>query len=85
MASTTEELTTQSDQLTSAIGFFRTGDAEGVSRAAVRPAAASPAARTASWNAEASAPARPKNSKPNGVNIKLKDKTDGLDDDFERF
>jgi methyl-accepting chemotaxis protein len=85
MASTTEELTTQSDQLTSAIGFFRTGDAEGVSRAAVRPAAASPAARTASWSAEPSTPARPKNSKPNGVNIKLKDKTDGLDDDFERF
>ena len=38
MASTTEELTGQSDQLMSALGFFRTGD-EGRLRAARTPAA----------------------------------------------
>jgi methyl-accepting chemotaxis protein len=76
MASTTEQLTTQSDQLSSAIGFFRTGDS---------PTAARPAARPAAVRSDLPAPARSKSTKANGVNIKLKDKADGLDEEFERF
>jgi methyl-accepting chemotaxis protein len=76
MASTTEQLTTQSDQLSSAIGFFRTGDS---------PPAARPAARPAAVRSDLPAPARSKSTKGNGVNIKLKDKADGLDEEFERF
>ncbi len=83
MASTTEELTTQSDSLSSAIGFFRTGDGSGGPRRVSRPAPT--AARVPAHGSEAPPPARAKNAKPNGVHIKLKDKADGLDDEFERF
>ena len=86
MASTTEELSGQSDQLVSALGFFRTGD-DGHT----------PAVRTASprvtKHAE-TAPAKP--PKPNGhgalkaaakagVNLTLKEKGDDLDKEFERY
>jgi len=84
MASTTEELSGQSDQLVSALGFFRTGD-DG----------RAPAARTSGpkpvHRAEA-APAKP--SKPNGhgalktpkvgVSLSLSDRGDELDKEFER-
>jgi methyl-accepting chemotaxis protein len=83
MASTTEELTTQSDQLTSAIGFFRTGEGSGPARHAARPAAT--AVKNSARISEAPGSTRAKNGKPNGVNIKLKDKADGLDEEFERF
>jgi len=84
MASTTEELTGQSDQLVSALGFFRTGE-EG--RAPGRAATAKPKQGDA-------APA--KGVKPNGhaaskatskagVNLRLKDKGDELDKEFERY
>jgi methyl-accepting chemotaxis protein len=83
MASTTEELTGQSDQLVSALGFFHTGD-EGVGRKvggakAARPSqgvahAAKPAAHTA-----------PGAKAGGGVNLRLKDKHDDLDGEFERF
>jgi methyl-accepting chemotaxis protein len=90
MASTTEELTSQSEQLVSALAFFRTGD-DGHSstvrsaiakpvrhEAAVKPAkpvahAAHPAAKALAAKAGA------------GVNLKLKDKGDELDKEFERF
>jgi methyl-accepting chemotaxis protein len=86
MASTTEELSGQSDQLVSALGFFRTGD-DGHA----------PPVRTASPKPTKhvdTAPAKP--SKPNGhaalktaakagVNLSLKDKGDDLDKEFERY
>ena len=90
MAATTEELTAQSDQLVSALSFFRTGEG-GHPAAARHPAATKQATR-----AEA-APSR-KASKPTGhsapssgatakagVHLKLKDKADDLDKEFERY
>ncbi|MFZ1084676.1 MAG: methyl-accepting chemotaxis protein [Terracidiphilus sp.] len=82
MASTTEELTGQSDQLVSALGFFHTGD-EGNGRKArgaktahsAAPRPSSQAAHPASFNAKPAG----------GVNLRLKDKHDELDGEFERF
>ncbi len=88
MASTTEELTGQSDQLMSALGFFRTGD-DAAGRSA-RPAAAK-AARPPEATGRAGksnghdAPAGGKSTTKSGVTLKLKDKDDGLDKEFERF
>jgi methyl-accepting chemotaxis protein len=87
MASTTEELTGQSDQLVSALGFFQTGDEEG-SRArkpavtkAVRPVQAAPA-RGGKPNGHAVS----HNAKTGGgVNLRLKDKHDDVDAEFERY
>jgi methyl-accepting chemotaxis protein len=83
MASTTEELTGQSDQLVSALGFFHTGDEGGrkggVSKG-VRPAQAAPA-RGAKPMGHAAAGAKT----GGGVNLRLKDKHDELDGEFERF
>ena len=84
MASTTEELTGQSDQLVSALSFFHTGDEDG---ARARKPAVAKAGRPA--------PAAPaKAAKPNGhvgskaaggVSLRLKDKHDDLDGEFERY
>jgi methyl-accepting chemotaxis protein len=82
MASTTEELTGQSDQLVSALSFFKTGDESGAhTRKAVtgKPAKhAQPAPAKAAKPGGASA-AR------SGVNLKLNDKQDELDAEFERY
>ncbi|MGB7984893.1 MAG: methyl-accepting chemotaxis protein [Terracidiphilus sp.] len=83
MASTTEELTGQSDQLVSALGFFHTGDEGGGRKGAkaartthsAAPRPASQAAHPASFNAKPAG----------GVNLRLKDKHDELDGEFERF
>jgi methyl-accepting chemotaxis protein len=87
MASTTEELSGQSAQLVSALGFFRTGEEEHTATV-----------RTASAKQVKHAEAAPgKTSKPNGqgalagakgkagVNLRLKDKGDDLDKEFERY
>ena len=84
MASTTEELSGQADQLMSALGFFRTGDSDHA-----------PAARTAAPKTgaslgklrEAVTPSRPP-SKPagkSGVALKMKEAGDGMDKEFERY
>jgi methyl-accepting chemotaxis protein len=87
MASTTEELTGQSDQLVSALGFFHTGDENGASGRrgmgakagkhvqAAPPRAGKPAAHAASSD----------NKPGGGVNLRLKDKHDELDGEFERY
>ncbi|HEY1802920.1 MAG TPA: methyl-accepting chemotaxis protein [Terracidiphilus sp.] len=86
MASTTEELTGQSDQLVSALSFFHTGDEDD---ARGRHAGTTKSAR----------PAPIKNAKPNGhgpavtakpvsksgVNLRLNDKHDEQDAEFERY
>jgi len=87
MASTTEELTGQSDQLVSALSFFHTGDEEGapgrkgavakVQRQAAPARAAKPVGHT---SAAAAKPAA-----RGGVSLRLKDKHDELDGEFERF
>ena len=85
MASTTEELTGQSDQLVSALAFFHTGD-DG-ERPSRRPAAkAHRSVRRASQgdrpNGHAAAAAQ---SFGGGINLRLKDKDDDLDGEFERY
>jgi methyl-accepting chemotaxis protein len=84
MASTTEELTGQSDQLVSALSFFHTGDEDGgrARKPAIaktgRQAQASPA-RAAKPNGHAAA------KTVGGVSLRLKDKHDDLDGEFERY
>jgi methyl-accepting chemotaxis protein len=89
MAATTEELTAQSDQLVSALSFFRTG--ESGHPVAARHAAAKPASRAeatpprkASKPATHAAPPAGATAKA-GVHLKLKDKGDDLDKEFERY
>jgi methyl-accepting chemotaxis protein len=88
MASTTEELTGQSDQLVSALSFFRTGDEEGGQQ--LRPGAPGMCGRLhlavqgreTEWPRNAAA-ARPQAK--SGVNLRLNDKHDDLDGEFERY
>jgi len=89
MASTTEELTGQADQLVGALSFFHTGDED---RTPVRKGVAHKVARQAQ-----AMPARPikangydpssavKTAGKGGVNLRLKEKHDELDGNFERF
>jgi methyl-accepting chemotaxis protein len=89
MASTTEELTGQSEQLVSALSFFQTGDENGGhvrrgagARAGRQVQAAPPRAvksngRTTAVGAKAAA--------KGGVSLRLKDKHDELDGEFERY
>ena len=82
MASTTEELTGQSDQLVSALGFFHTGDEGGG-----RKGGGVKAARSLQSSAHGPRPTVHASSgvKAGGVNLRLKDKHDELDGEFERY
>jgi methyl-accepting chemotaxis protein len=88
MASTTEELTGQSEQLVSALSFFHTGDEEGSRGRRVgggkpaRPAQSAPA-RSAKPNGHA--PAVAKAAPKAGVSLRLTDKHDETDAEFERY
>jgi methyl-accepting chemotaxis protein len=85
MASTTEELTGQSDQLMSALGFFRTGET------AQAPPARPPAKTTASLNRLQEAVAHDvhhaasKKPAKSGVALKMRETGDHIDKEFERF
>ncbi len=88
MASTTEELTGQSEQLVSALSFFHTGDengAHGRRGAAAKPGkpAAAPT-RAVKPNGHGPAPAA-KAAGKSGVNLRLGDKHDEMDAEFERY
>jgi len=86
MASTTEELTGQSEQLVGALSFFRTGEEN---NAHVRKAAsAKPAPHAAAAAPEKHAKAAVHSTAPaakSGVNLRLNDKHDELDAEFERY
>ena len=89
MASTTEELTGQSDQLVSALSFFNTGEEEGGRQRRpggakpVRQQAAAPQ-RTVKPNGHmASGGSKPQSR--SGVSLRLNDKHDDLDGEFERY
>ena len=85
MASTTEELTGQSDQLLSALGFFRTGDTGQAPVA--RAAAAKPAASLTKLQEAVGYGAHSgskKAAKP-GVALKMRETGDRIDKEFERF
>jgi methyl-accepting chemotaxis protein len=86
MASTTEELTAQSEQLVGALSFFKTGDEDGAHERRVTTAKAARAtqakpARPSGHGAVTSAKAAAKS----GVNLRLNDKHDELDAEFERY
>jgi methyl-accepting chemotaxis protein len=89
MASTTEELTGQSEQLVSALAFFQTGDEDGapVRRGAGarvgRKVQAAPA-RAAKANGHGNASGA-KVAAKGGISLRLKDKHDDLDGEFERY
>ena len=86
MASTTEELTGQSDQLISALGFFRTGDK------GQAPGARSPGAKIAGslTNLQEAVdngvdPAVSKKAAKSGVALQMRETGDRIDREFERF
>jgi hypothetical protein len=86
MASTTEELTGQSDQLVGALGFFRTG--ETAQAPASRTAGARPASSLAKLQeavGHGAAPAAAKKTAKSGVALKMRETGDRIDKEFERF
>ena len=89
MASTTEELTGQADQLVGALAFFHTGDEDGtparkaVAQRTARQAQAAPARPIKSNGHDPSSAA--KTAGKSGVNLRLKQKKDELDGEFERY
>jgi methyl-accepting chemotaxis protein len=87
MASTTEELTGQSDQLMSALAFFHTGDEGGIRRPvkSARPAQQAMPVRAVAGSRGTAPPARPAARSGGGVNLRLKDKHDEMDGEFERY
>jgi len=88
MASTTEELTGQSDQLVSALSFFHTGDEDGApgpKGAKASRHGQAPPQRAARPMAHGPASSGAKPAARTGVSLRLKDKRDELDGEFERF
>jgi methyl-accepting chemotaxis protein len=88
MASTTEELTGQSDQLVSALSFFHTGDEGGGPARKLNGAKASRTQNPAPPRAQhvnAHGAAGLKTSPKGGVNLRLNDKHDEVDTEFERY
>jgi methyl-accepting chemotaxis protein len=84
MASTTEELTGQSDQLVSALSFFHTGDEDG--GRARKPGNAKAGRQVQAAPARAAKPnSQPGTRTAGGVSLRLKDKHDDLDGEFERY
>ena len=86
MASTTEELTGQSDQLISALGFFKTGDSG--QAPPVRSAGARNAGSLNNLQAAVGhgvAPAAAKKAGKSGVALKMRETGDRVDKEFERF
>jgi len=90
MASTTEELTGQSDQLVSALSFFHTGDEEGGRRGlkggrSVQQAAPPRATAGRQSQYESATPRPAARNAGGGVSLRLKEKHDDLDGEFERY
>jgi methyl-accepting chemotaxis protein len=91
MASTTEELTGQSDQLVSALAFFQTADSDsapygkrGASTKPSRPIPGAPSKTSRPPVRPAATFAKSPSGKA-GVTLRLNDKTDEMDGEFERY
>jgi len=86
MASTTEELTGQSEQLVSALSFFHTGEEEDARR---RRLGADRAPRTThaapARNAKPTGTTPLKKTAKTGVSLRMNEKHDELDTEFERY
>jgi methyl-accepting chemotaxis protein len=87
MASTTEELTGQSEQLVGALSFFDTGEEENARGRRSAAKAARPTAKASFAKAEKAegSSAVAKTGAKSGVNLRLNDKHDELDAEFERY
>ncbi len=92
MASTTEELSGQSEQLVSALSFFHTGDENGgpsrrgaAGARTAKPVAAAPSVRSAKPGNGHGAVAASKLASQSGVHLRLNDKHDEMDSEFERY
>jgi methyl-accepting chemotaxis protein len=87
MASTTEELTGQSEQLVSALAFFNTGDEDRMTshhgKRSPRPPALGHAGPVRPMRNLK--PARTAKSATSGVSLKLNEKQDDSDEEFERY
>jgi methyl-accepting chemotaxis protein len=88
MASTTEQLTGQSDQLVSALSFFQTGDEDGTRMR--RPLSSLSSRQPSSGPARAPKPrvqaaSIPRPQAGGGISLRLNDKHDDLDQEFERY
>jgi len=86
MASTTEELTGQSEQLVSALAFFKTGEEAGPIADRNHASRRTPheAAKRGKPNGHLTSTAGKAAAKP-GVSLRLSDKQDDLDGEFERY
>lgn len=88
MAATTEELTGQSDQLVSALSFFHTGDEDGGRQrrpVSAKPARQAPAAPSRGVKPNGYTASAVKLKAKGGVSLRLNDKHDDLDGEFERY
>jgi methyl-accepting chemotaxis protein len=85
MASTTEELTGQSEQLVSALAFFQTGGEDEAPRRGGKPPRPAHAGPARAAKPAAHAVAGGKASAGGGVKLRLSDKRDETDGEFERY
>jgi methyl-accepting chemotaxis protein len=87
MASTTEQLTGQADQLVSALSFFHTAEENSVRKAVTPKVASQPQvtpAKPVKTNSRG-AGSGVKTTGKVGVSLRLKEKHDELDGEFERY
>jgi methyl-accepting chemotaxis protein len=88
MASTTEELTGQAEQLVSALAFFRTGSSDGATARSAQPDAAPASLSPARGKPPVTTKVRLAGNghgNGNGVHLRLNDKHDEVDAEFERY
>jgi methyl-accepting chemotaxis protein len=85
MASTTEELTGQSEQLVSALSFFKTDDEADAPRRSGKPPRPAHTSPTHAGKPAAQAAGAGKAGSKGGVKLRMTDKHDDLDGEFERY
>jgi methyl-accepting chemotaxis protein len=84
MASTTEEMTGQSEQLVSALSFFNTGDEIDAPARHAPPRAVRPRSSVQVPALKSNGHVPPATAKQ-GVSLRMKDRRDDLDGEFERY
>jgi methyl-accepting chemotaxis protein len=98
LASTTEQLTSQAEQLVSALSFFQTGGEESSMRrsplarshlsstsVAAKPFKSNGHSGNGSFSSSMSRTTAPKAPAKGGISLRLNDKSDELDGEFERY
>lgn len=86
MASTTEELASQSEQLVSALAYFRTGgEGDTRERLSVHARRSRTLTGTETTTQSYAAPVEARAESSSGVTLKLKERNESLDAEFERY